>query len=169
MVLTCCLLSYNLLGLRYRGAHWYINIYMLLKCACVLDFLKLVGMRTYPRVCGYPRIAGTGIIFYPLWVAGAGADFSTRVRVYEVDIRADFTRWHLYIRVVNRVWTSKILSQETILSNAKCVILIYMSHLSLSHSFLICVKTWSLNKTWSLDFSPSLFHKYTVTSAKHNK
>ena len=30
-----------------------------------------------------------------------------------------------------------------------------MAHLSLSHSFLICVKTWSLNKTWSLDFSLS--------------
>jgi len=40
----------------------HINIYMLLKCACVLDFLKLAGMRAYPRVCGYPRIAGTGII-----------------------------------------------------------------------------------------------------------
>jgi len=78
----------------------HINIYMLLKCACVLDFLKLAGMRAYPRVCGYPRIAGTGIIFYPLRVAGAGAgaDFSTRVRVYEVDIRADFTRCHLWIR-----------------------------------------------------------------------
>ena len=74
----------------------HINIYMLLKCACVLDFLKLAGMRAYPRVCGYPRIAGTGIIFYPLRVAGAGAgaDFSTRVRVYEVDIRADFIRCH---------------------------------------------------------------------------
>ena len=76
----------------------HINIYMLLKCACVLDFLKLAGMRAYPRVCGYPRIAGTGIIFYPLRVAGAGAgaDFSTRVWVYEVDIRADFIRCHLY-------------------------------------------------------------------------
>ena len=76
----------------------HINIYMLLKCACVLDFLKLAGMRAYPRVCGYPRIAGTGIIFYPLRVAGAGegADFSTRVRVYEVDIRVDFTRCHPY-------------------------------------------------------------------------
>ena len=75
----------------------HINIYMLLKCACVLDFLKLAGMRAYPRVCGYPWIADTGIIFYPLRVAGAGAgtDFNTRVRVYEVDIRADFTRWHL--------------------------------------------------------------------------
>ena len=65
---------------------------MLLKCACVLDFLKLAGMRAYPRVCGYPRIAGTGIIFYPLRVAGA--DFSTWVQVYEVDIRTDFTRCH---------------------------------------------------------------------------
>ena len=75
----------------------HINIYMLLKCACVLDFLKLAGMRAYPRVCGYLRIAVTGIIFYPLRVAGAGAgaDFSTRVRVYEVDIRADFTHCHL--------------------------------------------------------------------------
>ena len=27
----------------------------------------------------------------------------------------------------------------------------------------------SLNKTWSLGFSPSLFHKYTATSAKYNK
>ena len=71
----------------------HINIYMLLKCACVLDFLKLAGMRAYPRVCGYPRIAGTCIVSYPLRVAGA--DFSTRVRVYEVDIRADFIRCHL--------------------------------------------------------------------------
>ena len=74
----------------------HINIYMLLKCACVLDFLKLAGMRAYLRVCGYPRIAGTGIIFYPLRVAGAGADFSTRVQVYEVDICADFIRCHPY-------------------------------------------------------------------------
>ena len=73
----------------------HINIYMLLKCACVLDILKLAGMRTCPRICGYPRIAGTGIVSYPLRVAGAGVDFSTRVRVYEVDIRADFTRCHL--------------------------------------------------------------------------
>ena len=73
----------------------HINIYMLLKCACVFDFLKIAGMRAYPRVCGYPRIAGTCIIFYPLRVAVAGADFSTRVRVYEVDIRADFIRCHL--------------------------------------------------------------------------
>ena len=35
----------------------HINIYMLLKCDYVLDFLKLAGMRAYPRVCGYPRIA----------------------------------------------------------------------------------------------------------------
>ena len=75
----------------------HINIYMLLKCACVLDFLKLAGMRAYPRVCGYPRIAGTGIIFYPLRVAGTGTDFGMRVRVSEVSIRADFTRCHLYI------------------------------------------------------------------------
>lgn len=74
----------------------HINIYMLLKYACVLDFLKLAGMRAYPRVCGYPRIAGTGIILYPLRVAGTGAGFSTRVWVYEVDIRTDFTRCHLY-------------------------------------------------------------------------
>ena len=72
----------------------HINIYMLLKCDCMLDFLKLAGMRSYPRVYGYPRIADTGIIFYPLRVAraGAGADFSTQVQVYEVNIRADFTR-----------------------------------------------------------------------------
>ena len=70
----------------------HINIYMLLKCACVFDFLKFAGMQTCPWICRYPRIAGTGIVTYPLRVAGAGADFSTRVRVYEVDIRADFTR-----------------------------------------------------------------------------
>ena len=59
----------------------------------MLDFLKLAGMRTCPRICGYPWIAGTGIVSYPLRVAGAGAgaDFSMRVRVYEVDIRVDFT------------------------------------------------------------------------------
>ena len=72
---------------------------MLLKCACVLDFLKFAGIRPCPRVCGYPRIAGTGFVSYPLWVAGAGAgagaDFIMRVRVYEVDIRVDFTRCHL--------------------------------------------------------------------------
>ena len=75
----------------------HINIYMLLKCACVLNFLKLAGMRACPWICGYPRIAGTGIVSYPLRVAGAGvgADFSTRVRVYEIDIRTDFTRCHL--------------------------------------------------------------------------
>ena len=37
--------------------------------------------------------------------------------------------------------------KKTIFSNAKCVILVYMAYLSLSHLFLICVKTWSLNKT----------------------
>ena len=80
----------------------HINIYMLLKCDCVLDFLKLAGMRTCPRICGYPRIAGTGIVSYPLRVAGAGvgADFSTRIRVYEIDIRADFTRCHLYLHLL---------------------------------------------------------------------
>ena len=62
----------------------------------MLDFLKLAGIQACPRVCRYPQIAGTGIVSYPLRVAGvgAGADFSTRVRVYEVDIRADFTRCH---------------------------------------------------------------------------
>jgi len=68
---------------------------MLLKCACVLDFLKFAGIRACPQVCGYPRIAGTGFVSYPLRVAGAGADFSMWVRVYEVDIRVDFTRCHL--------------------------------------------------------------------------
>ena len=67
---------------------------MLLKCACVLDFLKFVGIRACLRVCEYLRIAGTSIVSYPLRVAGAGADFSMRVRVYEVDIRADFIRCH---------------------------------------------------------------------------
>ena len=37
--------------------------------------------------------SGYGYCFLPV----AGADFSTRVRVYEVDIRADFTRCHLYV------------------------------------------------------------------------
>ena len=85
----------------------HINIYMLLKCVSVLDFLKLASMWAYPRVCGYPRIAGTGIILYPLRVAGAGADFSTRVRVYEVDIRADFIRCHLYLCPGRRALSSK--------------------------------------------------------------
>ena len=60
----------------------------------MLDFLKFAGTRVCPRVCEYPRIAGTGNVSYPLRVAGAGADFSMRVRVYEVDIRADFIRCH---------------------------------------------------------------------------
>ena len=70
---------------------------MLLKYACVLDFLKLAGMRACPRVCGYPRIAGKGMVSYPLRIAGtgAGANFSIRVRIHKVDIRADFTRYHL--------------------------------------------------------------------------
>ena len=63
----------------------------------MFDFLKLTGIQACPRVCRYPQIAGMCIVSYPLRVAGAGAgaDFSTRVRVYEVDIRADFTRCHL--------------------------------------------------------------------------
>ena len=73
----------------------HINIYMLLKCDCVLNFLKLAGMRACPRVCRYPRIAGTGIVSYLLRVAGAGADFSMRVWVYKIDIRTDFTHCHL--------------------------------------------------------------------------
>jgi hypothetical protein len=64
----------------------------------VLDFLKLAGTRVCPRVCGYPRIAVTGVISCPWRVAGAGAgtNFSTQVWVYKVSIRADFTRCHLY-------------------------------------------------------------------------
>jgi hypothetical protein len=51
----------------------------------------------YPRARGYPRVAGTGVVSYPWRVASAGADmdFSMRVRVYEVDIRTDFTCCHL--------------------------------------------------------------------------
>jgi hypothetical protein len=62
----------------------------------VLNFLKLAGTRVCPRVCGYPRIAVTGVVLCPWRVAGAGAgtDFSTRVRVYKVSIRADFSRYH---------------------------------------------------------------------------
>jgi hypothetical protein len=73
------------------------GVYLLLKCACVLDFLKLAGTQTCPRVCGYPRIAGTVIVSCLWWVAGAGAvtDFSLRVWVYEIDIHADFTCCHL--------------------------------------------------------------------------
>ena len=62
-----------------------------------------------------------------------------------------------------KVYASKTPSQGTIFSNAKCITLDYMAYLFLSHSFLVCVKTWSLG------FSPYLFHKYTATSAKHNK
>ena len=60
-------------------------------------------------------------------------------------------------------------SQETILPNAKCITLIYMAYF-FSLTFILDLREdLSLNKTWSLDFSPSLFHKYTATSAKHNK
>ena len=68
---------------------------------CVLDFLKLAGIWACPWVCGYPRIAGTATISYPLRVAGAGvgagtgADLGMLVQVYEVDIRPDFTCCHL--------------------------------------------------------------------------
>jgi hypothetical protein len=45
--------------------------------------------------------ADTGVVSCPWRVAGAGAgtDLSTRVRVYKVIIRADFTRCHLYRRL----------------------------------------------------------------------
>jgi hypothetical protein len=60
----------------------------------VLDFLKLVGTRACLWVRGYPRIAVTGVVSCPWRVVGAGAgtDFSTRVRIYKVIIRVDFTR-----------------------------------------------------------------------------
>ena len=63
----------------------------------VLDFLKFAGIRACPRVCGYPRIAGMGFVFYPSRVAGAGAGtgLDLRVRVCGVSIRPDFTRCHL--------------------------------------------------------------------------
>ena len=63
----------------------------------VHDFLKFAGIRACPRVCGYPRIAGMGFVFYPSRVAGAGAGtgLGLRVRVCGVSIRADFTRCHL--------------------------------------------------------------------------
>ena len=50
-----------------------------------------------PAGMGYPRIAGTGMIFYPWRVAGAdaGMKFYSRIRVYKDAIRADFTRCHL--------------------------------------------------------------------------
>ena len=51
----------------------HINIYMLLKCACVLDFLKLASMRACSRICRYPLIAGKGMVSYSLRVAGTGA------------------------------------------------------------------------------------------------
>ena len=76
----------------------YINFCLLLKLNFVLHFLKFAGTRACPRVRGYPRIAGTGLGFYPSRVAGAGAGtgFGLRVRVSEVTIRAGFTRCHLY-------------------------------------------------------------------------
>ena len=60
----------------------------------VHDFLKFTGIRACPRVCGYPRIVGMGLVFYPSRVAGAGAGtgLGLRVRVCGVSIRADFTR-----------------------------------------------------------------------------
>jgi hypothetical protein len=46
---------------------------------------------------GYPRIAGAGMVFYPWRVAGAdsGINFGSRIRVYKVCIRADFTRYRM--------------------------------------------------------------------------
>jgi hypothetical protein len=63
----------------------------------VLNFLKIAGTRVCPRVCGYPRIAVTGVVSCPWRVAGAGAgmNFSTRVQVYKISIRPDFTRCRL--------------------------------------------------------------------------
>ena len=80
----------------------YINFCLLLKLNFVLHFLKFAGTRACPRVRGYPRIAGTGLGFYPSRVAGAGAGtgFGLRVRVSEVSIRAGFTRCHLYSHLV---------------------------------------------------------------------
>jgi hypothetical protein len=66
----------------------------------VLDFLKFACTWACPRVRGYPRIADTGVVSCPWRVAGAGAgagiDFSTRIRIYKVNIREDITRCHLY-------------------------------------------------------------------------
>ena len=72
--------------------------YLFVSLDYMLDFLKFAGIRMYPRACGYPRVAGTGIILYPWRVAGAGAGtcFDSRVRIYQVCIRADFTRCHPY-------------------------------------------------------------------------
>ena len=51
--------------------------YLFVSLDYMLDFLKFAGIRMYPRACGYPRVAGTGIILYPWRVAGAGADLSS--------------------------------------------------------------------------------------------
>ena len=58
-------------------------------------FLKFAGIRVYPWTSGYPRIVDMGITLCLWRVAGAGVDFSMRVRIYEVDIRTDFIRCHL--------------------------------------------------------------------------
>jgi len=70
--------------------------YLFVSLDYMLDFLKFAGIWMYPRACGYPQVAGTGIILYPWRVAGAGAGtgFDSRVRIYQVCIRADFTRCH---------------------------------------------------------------------------
>ncbi|OEL15672.1 hypothetical protein BAE44_0023309, partial [Dichanthelium oligosanthes] len=62
------------------------------------SFLFLVGGHTgMPAGIWYPRVAGTGMIFYPWRIAGTdtGTNFYSRVRISRATIRADFTRCHL--------------------------------------------------------------------------
>ena len=75
----------------------YLIFCWLLKLDYIFDFPKFAGSRVCQRACGYPWTAGMGIVLCPWRVAsaGAGADFSLRVRVYQTHIRADFTHCHL--------------------------------------------------------------------------
>jgi hypothetical protein len=89
----------------------------------VLDFLKLAGIWACPRVRGYSRIAVSGVVSGPWRDAGAGAgtDFSTRIRVYKVNIRADFTCCHLYCRPPRFIWYVDTLPSRSNVSLLQCL------------------------------------------------
>jgi hypothetical protein len=64
-----------------------------------LDATNMLIWQAHGHAHGHVVPADMVMIFYPRWVAGADADmnFSSWVWVYEVYIRTDIIRCHLYI------------------------------------------------------------------------
>jgi hypothetical protein len=86
--------------------------------------MNMLGAPKY-TVNSYPRIADTGMIFYPWRVegTGAGVGFWTQARAREASIREQYARCHLYpspsITVLTIGW---LMLSEKIGASAKAIL-----------------------------------------------